>query len=244
MAGIDASDIWKLPEITMGPATKTPKDKTMPPISLTLIPVNPSKDSHMPLKTINLDQTNWKEDLEQYNALDKIKDFTEKVAFDLPKRSRDKYNFDFTLIKAHANNKSVAFDNSTDSKENSLKKLIESYSRINEFMNGCDWTESKVEKKDPKEVEEKYLYAKNEFMSQNLMLMPKDKPKSVLKDVIDLSEDDNNILSDIISKRNKGVHTYNVGKDGALSISVHPLGSAKELSYDLVRVLGLKCTKH
>ena len=105
-----------------------------------------------------------------------------------------------------------------------LEILIESYSRITEFINGCDWSKLQGDKKteDPKSIEQKYLDAKNEFMSQNLALMPKDSPKSVLKEVIDLSEDDD-ILTDIMSKKiSKG--TFNVGKDGALSISVHPLG--------------------
>lgn len=213
-------DSWKLPEIIMGPATKTNKDRIMPPISLSLIPVNgPEGSQSTPIKTINFDQSGWKES-EEYNALDKMKDFAEKAAFDLPKHSNDKY-FNFTLMK------------SEKKKENNLEKLIESYSRISEFINGCNWSKSSTNKKeDPKELEQKYLDAKNEFMSKNLMLIPRENPKSVLKEVIDLSEDDDNLLNDIISKKiSKG--TFNVGKDGALSISVHPF------SKDATSVRGL-----
>nr|XP_049700157.1 uncharacterized protein LOC110373752 isoform X3 [Helicoverpa armigera] len=211
-------DEWKTPDIVMGPATKTNKERIMPPISLSLIPVSGPKDTqNSPIKTIKFDQSGWKEEIEEYNALDKMKDFAEKAAFDLPKR---KEKYDFTLIKS-AEKRLKAPD-----KENNLEKLIESYSRITEFINGCDWSKLQGDKKsdDPKSIEQKYLDAKNEFMSQNLMLMPKEKdsPKSVLKEFIDLSEDDD-ILSDIMIKKiNKG--TFNVGKDGALSISVHPLG--------------------
>ncbi|KAJ8707129.1 hypothetical protein PYW08_011263 [Mythimna loreyi] len=224
-------DEWKTPEIVMGPATKTNKERIMPPISLSLIPVSGPKDSqNSPIKTIKFDQSGWKEDVEEYNALDKMKDFAEKAAFDLPKR-KDNKQYDFTLIKS-AEKRLKAPD-----KENNLEKLIESYSRITEFINGCDWSKLQGDKKteDPKAIEQKYLDAKNEFMSQNLMLMPKDKdsPKSVLKEVIDLSEDDD-ILTDIMSKKiSKG--TFNVGKDGALSISVHPLGkdsSAKRRKHE------------
>lgn len=200
---------WKIPDIIMGPATKTSKERIMPPISLSLIPVSgPDGSQNSPIKTLNFHQTGWKES-EEYNALDKMKDFAEKAAFDLPKRSNDKY-FHFTLMK------------SEKKQENNLEKLIDSYSRISEFINGCDWSKLPTNKKeDPKELEQKYLDAKNEFMSKNLKLMPKESPKSVLKEVIDLSEDDDNLLNDIISKKiNKG--TFNVGKDGALSISVHP----------------------
>lgn len=168
---------------------------------------------------MNYDQSGWKEEVEEYNALDKMKDFAEKAAFDLPKRPKDKY-FDISLMKS-AEKKTNMPD-----KENNLEKLIESYSRISEFMNGCDWSKLDGESKneDPKSLEQKYLDAKNEFMSQNLMLMPKESQKSVLKEVIDLSGDDENILNDIISKKiSQG--TFNVGKDGALSISVHPYGS-------------------
>lgn len=211
-------DEWKTPEIVMGPATKTNKERIMPPISLSLIPVSGPKDSqNSPIKTIKFDQSGWKEEIEEYNALDKMKDFAEKAAFDLPKR-KDNKQYDFTLIK------SAEKRLKPPEKENNLEKLIESYSRITEFINGCDWSKLQGDKKteDPKSIEQKYLNAKNEFMSQNLMLMPKDSPKSVLKEVIDLSEDED-ILNDIISKKiSKG--TFNVGKDGALSISVHPLG--------------------
>ncbi|CAG4958104.1 unnamed protein product [Parnassius apollo] len=214
------SNEWKIPEIVMGPAVKTNKDRTMPPISLSLIPVSGPKDNqNVPIKTLNFDQSGWKEEIEEYNALDKMKDFAEKAAFDLPKRPKDKY-FDFTLMKA-AEKKTKVPD-----KENKLEKLIESYSRISEFINGCDWSKLEGDSKteDPKSLEQKYLDAKNEFMSQNLMLMPKDTQKSVLKEVIDLSCDDENILNDIITKKiSQG--TFNVGKDGALSISVHPFGS-------------------
>ncbi|XP_045782468.1 uncharacterized protein LOC123879027 isoform X3 [Maniola jurtina] len=204
-------DEWKMPEIVMGPATKPNKDRTMPQISLSLIPVSGLKEN-TPIKTMNLDQ-NWKE-TEEYNALDKMKDFAEKAAFDLPKRQSEKY-FDFSLIKTP--------DKRKPEKENNLEKLIESYSRISEFINGCNWSKSEDAKKDdPKSLEQKYLDAKNEFMTQNLMLLPKDTQKSVLKDVIDLSGDDD-ILTDIIAKKiSKG--TFNVGKDGALSISVQPMG--------------------
>lgn len=195
----------------MGPATKPNKDRTMPQISLSLIPVSGLKEN-MPIKTMTLDQ-NWKEETEEYNALDKMKDFAEKAAFDLPKRPNDKY-FDFTLTKTPDKRKA-------SDKENNLEKLIESYSRITEFINGCDWSKLQGDKKndDPKSLEQKYLDAKNEFMSQNLMLMPNDHQRTV-QNVIDLSEDDE---SDIISKKlNKGV--VSVGKDGSLSISVHPFG--------------------
>lgn len=199
----------------MGPATKSSKERIMPPISLSLIPVPGPKDTqNSPIKTINFDQ-NYKE--EEYNALDKMKDFAEKAAFDLPKRPKDNKYFDFSLLKANEKRPKVP------SKENNLEKLIESYSRITEFINGCDWSKLPADKKteDAKALEKKYLDAKNEFMTQNLMLMPKDNQKSVLKEVIDLSEDDDNILTDIITKKiSKG--TFNVGKDGALSISVHP----------------------
>lgn len=183
----------------------------MPPISLSLIPVPGNKDTqNTPLK-LNLDQSGWKDQIE-YNALDKMKDFAEKAAFDLPKTSKDK-SFDFSLLKAHQK---------TPSKENSLEKLIESYSRITEFINGCDWSKLQAKKPDdPKALEQKYLDAKNEFMSQNLMLMPKVAPKTVLKEVIDLSEDDE--LTEMLSKR-VGKGALNVGKDGELSISVHPFG--------------------
>ncbi|XP_022816872.1 bromodomain adjacent to zinc finger domain protein 2B isoform X5 [Spodoptera litura] len=205
-------DEWKTPEIVMGPATKTSKERIIPPISLSLIPVTGPKDQNSPIKTLKFDQSGWKE---EYNALDKMKDFAEKAAFDLPKR-KDK-NYDFTLVKS-AEKRLKAPE-----KTNNLEKLIESYSRITEFINGCDWSQIQGDKKteDPQAIEQKYLNAKNEFMSQNLMLMPKESPKSVLKEVIDLSEDDD-ILTDIMSKKiNKG--TFSVGKDGALSISVHPL---------------------
>ncbi|CAH0716943.1 unnamed protein product, partial [Brenthis ino] len=206
------SDEWKIPEIIMGPAVKSNKDRTMPQISLSLIPVSGLKEN-TPIKTVNLDQ-HWKGE-EEYNALDKMKDFAEKAAFDLPKRPNDRY-FDFSLTKTPDKRKAP-------DKENNLEKLIESYSRISEFINGCDWSKLQSDRKvdDPKSIEQKYLDAKNEFMSQNLMLMPKDNQKSVLKDVIDLSGDDDNILTDIITKKvSKG--TFNVGKDGALSISVQP----------------------
>ncbi|XP_061381375.1 uncharacterized protein LOC116776136 isoform X2 [Danaus plexippus] len=206
------TDEWKIPEI--GPVVKN-RDKTMPQISLSLIPVSGLKDS--PIKTLNLDQ-NWKGELEEYNALDKMKDFAEKASFDLPKRPNDKY-FDFSLTKTPDKRKAP-------DKENNLDKLIESYSRITEFINGCDWSKLRGDKKadDPKSLEQKYLDAKNEFMSQNLMLMPKDGQKSVLKEVIDLSGDDD-ILKDIITKKiNRG--TFHVGKDGALSISVQPCKDA------------------
>ncbi|XP_052742948.1 bromodomain adjacent to zinc finger domain protein 2B isoform X1 [Bicyclus anynana] len=204
-------DEWKMPEIVMGPATKPNKDRTMPQISLSLIPVSGLKEN-TPIKTMNLDH-NWKE-TEEYNALDKMKDFAEKAAFDLPKRQSDKY-FDFSLIKTP--------DKRKPEKENNLEKLIESYSRISEFINGCNWSKlDDAKKDDPKSLEQKYLDAKNEFMTQNLMLMPKDSQKSVLKDVIDLSGEDE-ILTDLIAKNiSKG--TFNVGKDGALSISVQPMG--------------------
>ncbi|XP_060808799.1 uncharacterized protein LOC106129494 [Amyelois transitella] len=201
---------WKVPDLVMGPA-KTSKERIMPPISLSLIPVGSAKDTqNSPIKT------NYEHFKDEYNALDKMKDFAEKAAFDLPK-NKDKY-LDFSLLKS--NNKT------RPEKENNLEKLVESYSRITEFINGCDWSKDK-KSEDPKSLEQKYLDAKNEFMSQNLSLMPKDNAKSVLKDVIDLSEDDD-ILTDIITKKIKG--TFNVGKDGALSISVHPPakdGSAK-----------------
>lgn len=203
-----------MPEIVMGPATKIHKDRTMPPISLSLIPVGgPDNTQNTPIKTINFDQSGWKDD-EEYNALDKMKDFAEKAAFDLPKRPKEKY-FDFTLMKS---------DKKSKDKENNLEKLIESYSRITEFINGCDWSKLQAVKKseDPKSLEKKYLDAKNEFMSENLMLMAKETQQSVLKEVIELSEDDD-ILTDIISKK-IGKGTFNVGKDGALSISVHPFG--------------------
>ncbi|XP_028168023.1 uncharacterized protein LOC114358294 isoform X3 [Ostrinia furnacalis] len=209
---------WKLPDIVMGPATKTPKERIMPPISLSLIPVPGPKDNqNSPIKTINFDQ-NYKE--EEYNALDKMKDFAEKAAFDLPKRPKDNKYFDFSLMKANEKRPKVP------DKENNLEKLIESYSRISEFINGCDWSKLPADKKteDAKILEKKYLDAKNEFMTQNLMLLPKDSQKSVLKEVIDLSEEDDNILTDIIAKKiSKG--TFNIGKDGALSISVHPFAS-------------------
>ncbi|XP_072937483.1 uncharacterized protein [Epargyreus clarus] len=201
---------WKIPDIVMGPATKTQKDRTMPPISLSLIPVSGPMGAkeNSPIKTLSFDQSGWKEEVEEYNALDKMKDFAEKAAFDLPKR-KDKY-FDFTLMKTA--------DKKKPDKENNIEKLIDTYSRISEFINGCDWSKLQSDKKatdDPKSIEQKYLDAKNEFMSQNLMLMPKD--KSVLKDVIDLSGDDE--ISDIIAKK-IGKGTFSVGKDGALSISV------------------------
>lgn len=208
------SEEWKMPEIVVGPATKPNKDRTMPQISLSLIPVSGLKDT-TPIKTMNLDQ-NWKHS-EEYNALDKMKDFAEKAAFDLPKRRNDKY-FDFTLVKTP--------DKTKPEKENNLEKLIESYSRISEFINGCNWSKLDDPKRDPKSLEQKYLDAKNEFMTQNLMLMPKDTQASVLKDVIDLSAEDD-ILTDIITKK-IGKGTFNVGKDGALSISVQPM--AKDVS--------------
>ncbi|KAM3955970.1 LOW QUALITY PROTEIN: uncharacterized protein ACR2FA_010081 [Aphomia sociella] len=214
---------WKVPEIVMCPASKSNKDRIMPPISLSLIPVSGHKDTqNSPIKAAKFDTT-WKDD-EEYNALDKMKDFAEKAAFDLPKRANDKY-YDFTLLKTNEKRPKVP------DKENNLEKLIESYSRISEFINGCNWSKLQADKKteDPKSLEQKYLNAKNEFMSQNLSLMPNENAKSVLKEVIDLSEDDDNILNDIIAKKiNKG--TFNIGKDGALSISVHPYGkdSAKK----------------
>ncbi|CAB3241680.1 unnamed protein product [Arctia plantaginis] len=217
-------DEWKTPEIVMGPATKSYRDRIMPPISLSLIPVSGSKDSqHSPIKTLKFDQSGWKEDIEEYNALDKMKDFAEKAAFDMPKRKDKQYDFSIKTINVDKRLK-------PPEKENNLEKLIESYSRITEFINGCDWSKLQTDRRteDPKSLEQKYLDAKNEFMSENLMLMPKDTSKSVLKEVIDLSEDDDNILTDIISKKiSKG--TFNIGKDGALSISVHPLGT-KEMS--------------
>lgn len=188
----------------MGPA-KT-KDRTMPPISLSLIPVNPPKENS-PIKTISFEST-WKED--EYNALDKMKDFAEKAAFDLPKR-KDK--FDFSLLKS--NDKKIKTE-----KENNLEKLIDTYSRIGEFMNGCDWAKLQAKKNDDvTALEQKYIDAKNEFMSQNLSLMPKESPKSV-KEVIDLSDDDD--AGDVPNKHIKS--TLNLGKDGTLSISIHPPG--------------------
>jgi hypothetical protein len=190
----------------------------MPPISLSLIPVSGKDTQNSPIKTINFD-TNYKE---EYNALDKMKDFAEKAALDLPKRPKDKY-FDFTLMKA--NEKRLK----PPDKENNLDKLIESYSRITEFINGCDWSKLQA---DAKALEQKYLDAKNEFMSQNLSLMPKENQKSVFKEIIDLSEDDDYIINDIISKKiNKG--TFSFGKDGALSISVQPFGTKD--TYGMVR---------
>ncbi|XP_052754375.1 bromodomain adjacent to zinc finger domain protein 2B isoform X4 [Galleria mellonella] len=208
---------WKVPDVVMGPA-KSNKDRVMPPISLSLIPVGPKDTQNSPIKALNF-ETTWKEN-EEYNALDKMKDFAEKAAFDLPKPASDKY-YDFTLMRTNETRPKA------QDKENNLEKLIESYSRISEFMNGCDWSKFQADKKseDPKSLEQKYLDAKNEFMSQNLSLMPKENHKSVLKEVIDLSEDDDNILNDIISKKiSKG--TFNIGKDGALSISVHPFGNS------------------
>ncbi|XP_038217570.1 bromodomain adjacent to zinc finger domain protein 2B-like [Zerene cesonia] len=197
-------DEWKVPDVVMGK-----RDRTMPQISLSLIPVS-GKDT--PIKSLNYEQGMWKAEPEEYNALDKMKDFAEKAAFDLPKRASDKY-FDFSLTKA-AEKRSQK----PPEKENNLEKLIDSYSRISEFINGCDWSK-KVDKKvdDPKSLEQKYLDAKNEFMSQNLMLKP------VPKDVIDLSGDDES-MSD--SKKNS--KPLSVGKDGALSISVQPF--AKDAS--------------
>ncbi|XP_063370993.1 uncharacterized protein LOC134659272 [Cydia amplana] len=200
---------WKIPDLVMGPATKTSKDRTMPPISLSLIPVS-GKDSHNTPIKLNLEQS-WKDSTE-YNALDKMKHFAEKAAFDLPKTS--KQNFDFSILKTQ-DKKTKASD-----KENSLEKLIESYSRISEFINGCDWTKLQDKKDDTKTLEQKYIDAKNEFMSQNLMLMP----KKTVREVIDLSEDDE--LTELTKRINKG--TINVGKDGELSISVHNFG--KEVS--------------
>ncbi|XP_045508101.1 uncharacterized protein LOC123703935 [Colias croceus] len=190
-------DEWKLPEVM------SKRDRTMPQISLSLIPVS-GKDS--PIKSLNYEQGMWKADTEEYNALDKMKDFAEKAAFDLPKRS-DKY-FDFSLTKT-AEKRSL---HKPPEKENNLEKLIDSYSRISEFINGCDWSKLQNDKKvdDPKSIEQKYLDAKNEFMSQNLMLKP------VPKDVIDLSGDDENI------DNKKDTKIFSVGKDGALSISVQP----------------------
>ncbi|XP_048001808.1 uncharacterized protein LOC125238519 [Leguminivora glycinivorella] len=198
---------WKIPDLVMGPATKTSKDRAIPPISLSLIPVS-GKDSHNTPIKLNLEQS-WKDSIE-YNALDKMKDFAEKAAFDLPKKS--KQNFDFAKTQEKK-------PKSSD-KENSLEKLIESYSRISEFINGCDWSKLQVKKDDTKTLEQKYIDAKNEFMSQNLMLMP----KKTVKEVIDLSEDDE--LTELTKRINKG--TINVGKDGELSISVHSFG--KEVS--------------
>lgn len=229
-------DDWKTPDIVMGPAAKGSRDRAMPPISLSLIPVSAPAQSphsphpphsphsrhshhshHSPIAAASFDQPGWKDELEEYNALDKMKDFAEKAAFDLPKRKDKQYDFSIKTVEKRLK---------APDKENNLEKLIESYSRITEFINGCDWSKLHTDKKseDPKSLEQKYLDAKNEFMSQNLMLMPTDSPKSVLKEVIDLSEEDDNILTDIMSKKiNKG--TFKVGKDGALSISVHPLGS-------------------
>lgn len=207
--------------------TKTEKkERIMPPISLSLIPVTGPKENS-PIKTLNFEQGSWNEEVEEYNALDKMKDFAEKAAFDLPKR---KGKLDFSLKPPE------------HQKGNNMEKLIDSYSRISEFINGCDWskspekTDTKSLEKDPKSLEKKYLDAKNEFMSQNLMLMPKKvytdpkcdfkpKPKGTLKEaleeVIDLSEgeeNDDNITEVIRRKLLKGL--LNVGKDGALSISV------------------------
>ncbi|XP_061726231.1 uncharacterized protein LOC133531852 [Cydia pomonella] len=200
---------WKIPDLVMGPATKTSKDRTMPPISLSLIPVSGKDSQNIPIK-LNLEQS-WKDTIE-YNALDKMKDFAEKAAFDLPKSS--KQNFDFSLLKTQEKK------TKTSDRENSLEKLIESYSRISEFINGCDWSKLQDKKDDTKTLEQKYIDAKNEFMSQNLMLMP----KKTVKEVIDLSEDDE--LTELTKRINKG--TINIGKDGELSISVHNFG--KEVS--------------
>ncbi|XP_045486655.1 uncharacterized protein LOC111004195 isoform X1 [Pieris rapae] len=197
-------DEWKVPETILPPK----KDRTMPQISLSLIPVS-GKDS--PIKTLNYEQGIWKEESEEYNALDKMKDFAEKAAFDLPKRPKDKI-FDISLVTAAE--KARKREQTQPVGENNLEKLINSYSRISEFINGCDWSKNN-DKQDQKSLEQKYLDAKNEFMSQNLMLMPKDQKK----DVIDLSGDED-ILADINKKLSKG--TFNVGKDGALSISVQP----------------------
>ncbi|VVC94996.1 unnamed protein product [Leptidea sinapis] len=197
---------WKVPE-----ALTKPKDRTMPQISLSLIPVS-GKDA--PIKTLNYEQGTW---TQEYNALDKMKDFAEKAAFDLPKAKADK-NYDFSLTKAAEKAQKIPEG------ENNLEKLIESYSRISEFINGCDWSKLVNEKKvdDAKALEQKYLDAKNEFMTQNLMLMPKDNKKSVLREVIDLSTEDENILSEINRKISQGM--LRIGKDGALSITVQTVG--------------------
>ncbi|XP_021208326.1 uncharacterized protein LOC101745407 isoform X2 [Bombyx mori] len=202
---------WKVPDVSMGPA-KAHRERAMPPISLSLIPVCCPNES--PIKNI----LDWKVEQEEYNALDKMKDFAEKAAFDLPKRK------DYDYLKAGDKKK-------PPDKENNLDKLIESYSRITEFINGCDWSKLQTDKKTENAValEKKYLDAKNEFMSQNLSLMPKETKKSVLKDVIDLSEDDD--VTDVVSKKILNQGTFCVGKDGALSISIHPYkdyGSAKK----------------
>lgn len=197
-------DEWKVPEIIIPPK----KDRTMPQISLSLIPVS-GKDS--PIKTLNYEQGIWKEESEEYNALDKMKDFAEKAAFDLPKRPNDKI-YDISLVSAA--DKARKKELTQPVGDNNIEKLINSYSRISEFINGCDWSKNS-DKQDPKIIEQKYLDAKNEFMSQNLMLMPKDQKK----DIIDLSTDDD-ILMDINKKMSQG--TFSVGKDGALSISVQP----------------------
>ncbi|KAL4717900.1 hypothetical protein ACJJTC_005745 [Scirpophaga incertulas] len=205
---------WKTPDIVMGPATKTNRDRTMPPISLSLIPVT-GKDQNSPIKAILFDSCKD----EEYNALDKMKDFAEKAAFDLPKRPKDKY-FDFTLMRANEKRHKLP------EKENNLEKLIESYSRIAEFISGCDWSKLQADNKneDVQSLEKKYLDAKNVFMSENLSLMPKESQKSILKEVIEISEDDDNILTDILTKKiNKG--TFSFGKDGALSISVQPFAT-------------------
>lgn len=215
-------DEWKVPD----PQGK--KERTMPPISLSLIPVTGPKENS-PIKTLNFEHGTWKEEVEEYNALDKMKHFAEKASFDLPKSKNKQY--DFTLLKAPEKKKE---------KENNIEKLIDSYSRISEFINGCDWSKLQAEKSDPKSLEQNYLDAKNEFMSQNLMLMPNKSPtKSVLKDVIDLSEDDEQINGIIAKKLSKG--SFNIGKDGALSISVQQF---KKDTYASVRhEENIKCTE-
>lgn len=182
------------------------KERIMPPISLSLIPVTGPKDN----SPMNLEQ--WNDDNEEYNALDKMKDFAEKAAFDIPKR---KHKIDSTLKQPE--------------NTNNMEKLIESYSRISEFINGCDWSKSPEKPdprsvdKDPKSLEKKYLDAKNEFMSENLMLMPKkvneESERKDTQEVIDLSESEDSDITDII-RRKLLRGSVNVGKDGALSISV------------------------
>lgn len=236
MSTNDTNELWKMPEITMGPAIKMNKDRSIPPISLTLIPVNAPKEAIV-IKPTKPEQTSWKVGIEEYNALDKMKDFAEKASFEIPNRPKDKYNFDFTLMKTQESKKVAAKTHNKAETKDPLKTLLDSYSRIEEFMNGCDWTDTKVTSTDPKLVEQNYLAAKSEYLLDYFKLKPKETPKSVLKDVIELN-DDNEILNDIISNRNKGVHTYNVGKDGALSISIHPMGTTKDKPYGLVRFLG------
>lgn len=152
-------------------------------MSLTLTPVSTQQHPANPPT-----QNQWKD--YEYNALDKIKNFAESAAMNFsPTKSKLDAKKDFKLIpvkqepKPHYKSNAVSVIKVTNPKvhkEDLMNKILDSYSRMGEFVSGqCDWTKetldlakAKTSADDLKVLEEKYLSAKNNYMSSNLMLMP------------------------------------------------------------------------